>query len=127
MVPTHDYWGFSDLYLDLCNIRSLRFDSLWARKVSKGVSQIPRSVVGVRPDRRRRFARIWDAQPHNRTRAESKRNYWRKLTNWREKGNRVRILGVRGLHGKRLVPGGIVGVAGGAIGFRSWNTYGTKR
>jgi hypothetical protein len=58
MVPTHGFWGFSDLYLDLCNIRSLPFDSLRARKVSKEVSRHPRSFLSVRSDLRRRFARI---------------------------------------------------------------------
>jgi hypothetical protein len=115
------------LYLDLCNIHSRRFDSLGARRVSKGVSQNAFAVVGVRSDRRRKAARIWDAHPDNGTRAESRGNYWRTRTNWREKGNRVRILRVQGLHGKRLVPVRIVGVCGGAIWFGWWNCDAAKR
>jgi len=83
MVPTHGFWGFSDLYLDLCNIRSLPFDSLRARKVSKAVSRHPRSFMAC--------GRIFGGglrgsetqQPHKRTRGKREENYWRKRTNWR--------------------------------------------
>lgn len=54
MVPTHEMLGFADLNFRLCNIRSLRFDSLRDGEVSKTVTRTCVTVIGVRSDRRRR-------------------------------------------------------------------------